>query len=282
MKIGEIMTRNVISVTVPGSRNDALEILVRHPISGIPVVKEGTKHLVGIVTRRDIFLKPDETQLFRVMKRPVIQCYEEDTVSMAARMMVRHRIHRLPVVNSDEELVGIVTPMDILEHIERLNVEAVAGDVMSVREVYPVWVKTPSHVVLSNMVSTRKNASPVIDDELKVVGIVTDRDIYQHSTVNERVLPSELIVDTDEDDWSWGGLRNVMRLYYEIGEANIPQDPVERFMSSPSYTVYRTEPVTNAAHLMHEKRFSQLPVIHSNGSLEGMLTDLDILSVLAR
>jgi predicted transcriptional regulator len=51
MKVEEIMTRNVIYAEVPGNREQVLETIQEKKISGIPLVKKGTKNLIGIITR---------------------------------------------------------------------------------------------------------------------------------------------------------------------------------------------------------------------------------------
>ncbi len=54
------MTQDVVSVEIPGNRDDVLKILKRTGISGVPVIKD--EKIVGIITRKDLLRKPDETQ----------------------------------------------------------------------------------------------------------------------------------------------------------------------------------------------------------------------------
>jgi len=51
MKVKDIMTKDVIYAEVPGTSASALELILKHNVSGLPVVKKGTKQLVGVVTR---------------------------------------------------------------------------------------------------------------------------------------------------------------------------------------------------------------------------------------
>ena len=67
MTVADFMTTEVVRVEIPGNRDDVLKILKRTGISGVPVLKEGK--LVGIITRKDLLRKSDETQLFICIER---------------------------------------------------------------------------------------------------------------------------------------------------------------------------------------------------------------------
>ena len=60
--VGEVMTSNPIVAQVPGSRNEVLKVMVKHNLTGLPVVRRSDGSLAGIITRQDIFDKPDEDQ----------------------------------------------------------------------------------------------------------------------------------------------------------------------------------------------------------------------------
>ena len=63
MKVEDVMSKDLIVSYVPGTIRDALKILAKHNVSGMPVLKKDTKKVVGVVTRNDIFKKSDEEQL---------------------------------------------------------------------------------------------------------------------------------------------------------------------------------------------------------------------------
>ena len=60
MLVKDYMTADVVHVDIPGNRDDVLKILKRTGISGVPVLKN--KKLVGIITRKDLLRKPEETR----------------------------------------------------------------------------------------------------------------------------------------------------------------------------------------------------------------------------
>ena len=65
MIVKDYMTSDVVHVEIPGNRDDVLKILKRTGISGVPVIKN--KKIVGIITRKDLLSKPEETQLGLLM-----------------------------------------------------------------------------------------------------------------------------------------------------------------------------------------------------------------------
>jgi CBS domain-containing protein len=77
-------------------------------------------------------------------------------------------------------------------------------------------------------------------------------------------------------------MRNLMRLYYEISETELPNVPVKKVMVKDPVTVYRKTGVSKASSTMLSKHFRQLPVCDSSDRLRAMLYDTDLITVLAR
>ena len=78
------MVDDVVSVETPGSRDDVLRILKRTGISGVPVTKDGK--LVGIITRKDLLRKADETQLSLLMTADPVTISPDATVTKSLTM----------------------------------------------------------------------------------------------------------------------------------------------------------------------------------------------------
>jgi len=114
MKVKEIMTENPIVAELPGTRSEVLKQLVRHNITGMPVIKSSDGTLSGFVTRQDIFSKPEEEQLALVMRRDYPTININASVKDAARIMVDHRISGMPVMRGDT-LVGMITESDLFK-----------------------------------------------------------------------------------------------------------------------------------------------------------------------
>ena len=105
------MVRDVASATLPGSRDEVLKILKNKHISGVPVLKDSK--VVGVVTRTNLLQNPEEEQLALLMTRDPITISSGSDLQTAARLLLEHRIRRLPVVD-DGKLVGLVTVADVI------------------------------------------------------------------------------------------------------------------------------------------------------------------------
>ena len=102
--------------------SDALELMERYHISGVPIIEEdGT--LVGIITNRDIRFETDTSQLIdNVMtKENLVTGTRETTMDEALEIMKRHKIEKLPLVDEDYKLAGLITIKDIEKSIEYPN-----------------------------------------------------------------------------------------------------------------------------------------------------------------
>lgn len=280
-KISEYMTPDPIVLYVPGTRRDAMKVFVDRTISGVPVMREDDDVLVGIVTRADVFSKPHEEQLAMIMHKDPVTCGRDQTLEVAAELMREHNIHRLPVVDGKGALVGIVSPLDILPHVEDMDLDQTVDSVMQ-RSVVPLYRRMPASVALEVMNLTGAKALPVLVDDTTVGGILTDRDIYAQVSIDTKMVAADFGYESEEDHWTWDSLRNVMKFYHDTGRVEIPATPIEEFMVTRPETVQEKTSVSRAAGLMHRGRFNQLPVLDPDRHLSGMVYDLDLLSVLTK
>ncbi|CAM6115735.1 unnamed protein product [Calypogeia fissa] len=88
-------------------------------ISGFPVVDEGYK-VIGVVSKKDRARASDgeNSKMKEIMSSPAITLSAEKTVQDAAALMLKNKVHRIPVVNSSLQVVGIVTRTDIFTALE--------------------------------------------------------------------------------------------------------------------------------------------------------------------
>jgi CBS domain-containing protein len=278
-QIKDVMTHNPIVAQVPGSRNDVLRMMVKHNLTGLPVVRRSDGSLAGIITRQNIFEKPDEDQLAMLMMRDPPTIKPDDKVEMAARIFCTKNVHHLPIVDK-KRLVGIVTPTDLLGVVEKSGSELPVEKVIRSTCV-PIYVGSPLAVAFITLKVSKANALPVLDDSGKLVGILTDRDIFNSSYINGSVAMADLGIGSDEDEWTWEGLRNVMKLWYEVSKIELPGVPVSDIMIKHPTTVFKMTTVSEAAKIMRMNDFGQLPVRDSKDGLLGMIYDLDVISVLS-
>lgn len=93
---------------------DALDIMAEYHIGGIPVVDDDNK-LVGIVTNRDLRFQRDGSKLIdEVMtKENLIVTHQQTDLDAASQILLEHKIEKLPVVDEDNRLIGLITYKDI-------------------------------------------------------------------------------------------------------------------------------------------------------------------------
>jgi CBS domain-containing protein len=118
MQVREVMSRPVDVVDPSTTARDAARRMRDENIGSLPVGKND--QLIGMVTDRDIVARavaenrlPSNTAVSTVMSDGVFHCLEDDSLEEAARIMAEHQVRRLPVLNLDHRLVGIIAIADI-------------------------------------------------------------------------------------------------------------------------------------------------------------------------
>lgn len=113
-----IMSENLVTVTPESSVQDAVELLLKEEISGLPVI-EGEGRLVGILTEFALLGlayddKIREDKVSQHMTANVLTVQASDPISKVADLCLVHRVRRVPVVENDK-LVGLVARRDVLK-----------------------------------------------------------------------------------------------------------------------------------------------------------------------
>jgi CBS domain-containing protein len=142
--VKDIMVKKVITIQKDASVEELSELLIKNKISGVPVTDSDGK-LVGIATEGDLIIKDSDlhfpryfklldsiiyleslnkfkknlkkflgTKVEDVMTAEIKTVKEETPVSEAANIMIKYNINRVPVLDSKDKLVGIVTRADIV------------------------------------------------------------------------------------------------------------------------------------------------------------------------
>jgi len=132
MRISEAMTRDVRVANPDQTIREAAQMMAELDAGALPVGEQD--RLVGMITDRDIAVravahgKSPDTRIRDVMTDDVKYCFDDDDVEDVARNMADIQVRRLPVVNRDKRLVGIVAIADIAAAEEPEVVgEAVSG-----------------------------------------------------------------------------------------------------------------------------------------------------------
>jgi IMP dehydrogenase len=109
------MVVNPVTIAPEATLADALKLMADYKISGIPVVERLSRHLVGIVTNRDVRFasKPDQPIRELMTKDNLVTVGEGVDMEEAKRLLHQHRIEKLLVVDGDFRCVGLITVKDI-------------------------------------------------------------------------------------------------------------------------------------------------------------------------
>jgi len=145
MKVKEIMTKEVVSIKPDDNTKDALDILFKMQISGLPVI-DTQGRLVGMFTEKDIlkqilpsylekvgrfvyeenpksiknkFQDLANLSVSQVMRKDVIARDEDASLCEVARLMPTQKIRRIPVLDKEKRVVGIVAREDIVKAYAR-------------------------------------------------------------------------------------------------------------------------------------------------------------------
>lgn len=137
----DIMTKKVITISKDATLAELAKLLIKNKISGVPIVDK-REELVGIVTEADLIIKESnlpfplsfsfaflesyesytkstkeylETRVEEVMSTNVKTAREDMPISKVVNIMINNNINRLPVLNNDGKLTGIITRADVIK-----------------------------------------------------------------------------------------------------------------------------------------------------------------------
>ncbi len=273
--VRDVMVRDVAHVAIPGSRDDVLKTLQDHKVSGVPVIKKG--EVVGMITRTDLLRNREEDQTALLMTRDPVVISPDKSIVEASRLLIKHDIRRLPVVEG-KTLVGIITIADIVRVAADMGIKESIEPYLE-KETVVLWSEMPLPVAGSIMEFAGVQACPVIDTSLKLVGMISDRDLIKTSVIEDTVEKTDMSTDDGEDTWMWDRVMQSISKYYTVSRIKLKNILVSEAMVPP-ITAYKKDEVGKCAAIMHKNRIDQMPVVKPSGKLMGMLKDKDILMAL--
>ncbi|MET9395303.1 CBS domain-containing protein [Streptomyces sp. NPDC006624] len=244
-QIGALMARDVVTAEYGTPFKEVVRLLGEHRISGLPVVDEDDK-VIGVVSETDLMLRQaagpgGETWLTRLRRRrhspesrfasralprawrdpagstpvagglmsaPAVTVRADATVTEAARLMAGHRIERLPVVDEEDRLIGIVTRHDLLkvflgtdEEIRRAVGREVLLDTLGVAPRTVAVQVRDGVVTLSGVLERRTEKSIALALTGRVDGVVGVVDELAYRIDDTRLEPVEQTLHGVADDW---------------------------------------------------------------------------------
>ncbi|MCC5033463.1 CBS domain-containing protein [Streptomyces sp. WAC 00631] len=163
-KVGSVMTDDVVRVVRTTPFKDIAALLDEHRISGVPVVDDDEK-VIGVISETDLMARQTEQtdpgerrHRFRLtpaahrtaakarartagelMSSPAVTVRAESSIAEAARILAKYRVERLPVIDEEDRLVGIVTRRDLLQVFLRPD-EEIRAEVIDEVLVRTLWL----------------------------------------------------------------------------------------------------------------------------------------------
>lgn len=118
MQVQEVMHRQVDLIDSDSMISDAAKRMRQDNVGALPVGEND--RLVGMITDRDIVVRAiaddkeaGKTPVRQVMAEGVYYCFDDASLDEAAKVMAEHQVHRLPVLNHDKRMVGILAVADL-------------------------------------------------------------------------------------------------------------------------------------------------------------------------
>lgn len=308
LTVADVMTRQVVSVRPDTPVAEIVALLIDRALRSAPVV-DAENRVIGIITDGDLLTR-GATELPLALQRELslaeraatietlaahphtaadlmtpnpVTLPETTPLAEAAAVMADRGLKRIPVVDAQQRLVGMVSRSDLLATVaEGLRqrpatpirqpdgAPKTVGEIM-ITDVPTVQPDTPLAETLDRLLETDKRRVIVVDGERRVVGIITDGDVMRRAA--KRVRPGALRALAA---WFGGGARPPG---LEVAAEGRTAADV---MTSPVVTLPTNAPIADAVRLMMAHKIKRIPIIDADGRLVGMVGRAGVLAALSR
>ncbi|MFC7212206.1 CBS domain-containing protein [Natronoarchaeum sp. GCM10025321] len=281
MNVSDAMTprSELVTVSLPGSRDDALEYLQDREFSSLPVVKEsdGGEEYRGLVSRESLIEQPDEDQLALLMEEvPTIE--HDATIEQLAELMATEGARRIPVV--DGELEGIVTITDVIRALATGDIDTETSvEQLATRDINTTYQDAPLAVGMRELFYANVPYAVVLDEAGDPTGMLTEVDILDVARVVEEEERTGNSFADQDNDWMWEGIKGVGSRSMTVRNVELPDDSVADLMTADLVTVSKSKSVKEAAQRMITHDIEQIPLVIGD-QLVGVVRDMDLLEAL--
>lgn len=281
MNVSDAMTprSELVTVSLPGSRDDALEYLQDREFSSLPVIKESDagEEYRGLVSRESLIEQPDEDQLALLMEEvPTIE--HDATIEQLAELMATEGARRIPVV--DGELEGIVTITDVIRALATGDIDAETSvEQLATRDINTTYQDAPLAVGMRELFYANVPYAVVLDEAGDPTGMLTEVDILDVARVVEEEERTGNSFADQDNDWMWEGIKGVGSRSMTVRNVELPDDSVADLMTADLVTVSKSKSVKEAAQQMITHDIEQIPLVIGD-QLVGVVRDMDLLEAL--
>lgn len=283
---GDVMSlakKDVVTIPQTTTIKEAAEIMVKNKFRRLPITDPGTGKILGIVTSMDIlnflgggekykilhekyednFLAAVNESVKKIMTRDIEVLSNKASLNDAVKKIHEKGVGALPVVDSDNKIVGIVSERDFAILLSGVLTEELVEDFMT-KDVISTTPGTPIESASKIMVRNRLRRIPVVGEERKtphpenekIVGIITSTDILEFLGASKAF---DSMVSNNAEEILNSKITDIME-----------------------QEVIYTTPLTrlgDVCEIMDKKGIGGLPVV-KNGEVVGMITESDILKVI--
>jgi len=283
MQIADVMTPRdeLVTVELPGTREDALEYLKEGRFSSVPVIKstDDGEEFRGLISRETLIEHPDEDQLALLVEE-VPTTTGESTIEEVGALMAREDARRIPIV--DGQLEGVVTITDIIRAIAEGEV---AGDTelseLATRMVNCTVADTPLSVAERELSYADVPYAVVLDETGDTCGMLTEVDVLDVAEVVEGETDAGESLANEDDEWMWEGIKAVGNRYLPTRNVELPDGPVSEFMTDDLLTISDHKTARDAAQTMLTEDIEQIPMV-SGDDMVGIVVDMDLLEAFMK
>jgi CBS domain-containing protein len=264
MIVQEMMTtRRVLSLAPEDDVMFAARLMSWAGVRHLPVC-DG-RRVVGIFTERD-YLRyrcqagpvEGEVPVSRFMTSPAITARPQDAASAAVALMLSRQVGCLPVVDEDDQLIGILASGDVVAADARASAPR-SDPAVSVAEVMtrdPATARAYQPVLEAVALMTEHGFKhvPIVDDDGRLVGIVSDRDVRTAIGDPAEALGREL--------------------------TELEEMPISTVMTTPAESVSESAPLVEVAHRLAHESIGALPVVDGDQRVVGIVSYVDVVRKL--
>lgn len=284
--VSEVMTREVIALKPDMPVYQAWQMMVENKIKAMPVVDQ-RNHCIGILTDEDLIeragiqerlsiaIRMDEDILKKeisaleklsmtvreVMTKPAITVRETDTLAVATALLIKAELKRLPVVDAQDQLTGMLSRLDILRQVvdaprPKPSTPLPVGAVKILREIMSPDVPTVNQdddltVIIEKFSQNEVHRLIVVDSANKAVGLISDSDVVA------RIQPSRQ--------------RGILDALRRRGRPSQGKETAYDLMSARPLTVSPDMPVVDAIQKMLVESRKWLVIVNEAGRPLGLV-----------
>lgn len=293
-RVRDVMTPAPQKVGLDTSLDEVARLLLSYTFTGVPVV-DSENRPVGVISQGDLIYKAGmpmrlgllaesdqekvnsvlealKTKKAReIMTQPAVIIRQDNFLTEAVSLMLKKQVKRLPVVDAEGKLVGVLSRLDVFHTILRacpdwraFQKQQIAVDLRSVadimrRDSYAVLADTPVEEVLHLIGGNDIQRVCVVDKEGHLLGLISDKDLLAaFADASTGVLDYVMSkLSLTEPGLKPHELR--MKTAAEVMNANI-------------ITIQEDAPINDAIQLMLKRAIKRLPVVDSQGKFKGMIS----------